>query len=89
MITASLTNLVVFLPFALLLAFILYRSGKAERRVIVEELADEVGRGVTPRNTRRSQRTARSARAASIRARRGSRRRSSTPRTSSRFANAG
>jgi len=47
MITASLTNLVVFLPFALLLAFILYRSGKAERRVIVEELADEVGRSVT------------------------------------------
>ena len=47
MITASLTNLVVFLPFALLLVFILYRSGKAERRVIVEELADEVGQSVT------------------------------------------
>jgi protease PrsW len=47
MITASLTNLIVFLPFALLLAFILYRSGKAERRVIAEELADEVGRSVT------------------------------------------
>jgi RsiW-degrading membrane proteinase PrsW (M82 family) len=47
MITASLTNLVVFLPFALLLAFILYRSGKAERRVIVEELEDEVGHSVT------------------------------------------
>ncbi len=47
MVTASLTNLVVFLPFALLLACILYRSGKAERRVIVEELADEVGRSVT------------------------------------------
>ncbi len=47
MIAASLTNLVVFLPFALLLTFILYRSGKAERRVIVEELADEVGRSVT------------------------------------------
>jgi RsiW-degrading membrane proteinase PrsW (M82 family) len=47
MITASLTSLVVFLPFAVLLAFILYRSGKAERRVIVEELADEVGRSVT------------------------------------------
>ena len=43
MITASLTNLVVFLPFALLLAFILYRSGQAERRVLVEELADAVG----------------------------------------------
>ncbi|MGB7905194.1 MAG: PrsW family intramembrane metalloprotease [Steroidobacteraceae bacterium] len=47
MITASLTNLVVFLPFALLLVFVLYRSGKAERRVIVEELADEVGHSVT------------------------------------------
>jgi RsiW-degrading membrane proteinase PrsW (M82 family) len=47
MLTASLTNLVVFLPFALLLTFILYRSGKAERRVIVEELADEVGHSVT------------------------------------------
>jgi protease PrsW len=47
MITASLTNLVVFLPFALLLAFILHRSGQAERRVLVEELADEVGRSVT------------------------------------------
>jgi len=47
MVTASLANLVVFLPFALLLAFILYRSGKAERRVIVEELEDEVGRSVT------------------------------------------
>jgi protease PrsW len=47
MITASLTNLVVFLPFALLLAFILHRSGQAERRVLVEELADEVGHSVT------------------------------------------
>ncbi len=47
MITASLTNLVVFLPFALLLAFIVHRSGEAERRVLVEELADEVGRSVT------------------------------------------
>jgi RsiW-degrading membrane proteinase PrsW (M82 family) len=47
MATASLTNLIVFLPFALLLAFILYRSGQAERRVIAEELADEVGRSVT------------------------------------------
>jgi len=37
----------VFLPFALLLAFIVHRSGEAERRVLVEELADEVGRSVT------------------------------------------
>ena len=47
MASASLTNLIVFLPFALLLAFVLYRSGKVERRVITEELADEVGRSVT------------------------------------------
>jgi len=47
MITASLSNLVVFLPFALLLAWVIYRSGKTERRIIVEELRDEVGRSVT------------------------------------------
>jgi RsiW-degrading membrane proteinase PrsW (M82 family) len=40
---ASLSNLVIFLPFALLLGWILLRSGKAERRVILEELRDEVG----------------------------------------------
>lgn len=47
MLAASITNLIVFLPFALLLAFILYRSGQAERRVIVTELASEVGISVT------------------------------------------
>jgi RsiW-degrading membrane proteinase PrsW (M82 family) len=47
MLTASLTNLVVFLPFAALLAVILYRSGRAERRVILEELREEVGLCVT------------------------------------------
>lgn len=47
MLSASLTNLVVFLPFALLLVVILYRSGQAERRVIVAELASEVGTSVT------------------------------------------
>jgi hypothetical protein len=47
MLTASLTNLVVFLPFAVLLAVIIYRSGRAERRVILEELRDEVGGCVT------------------------------------------
>jgi len=46
--TASLSNLVVFLPFAILLALILHRSGRFERRVIAEELRDEVGRCVTP-----------------------------------------
>jgi RsiW-degrading membrane proteinase PrsW (M82 family) len=47
MTSASLSNFVVFLPFALLLAVILWRSGRAERRVIVEELQDEIGRSVT------------------------------------------
>jgi RsiW-degrading membrane proteinase PrsW (M82 family) len=47
MLTASLTNLVVFLPFAVLLAVVIYRSGRAERRVILEELREEVGLSVT------------------------------------------
>lgn len=47
MFAASVSNLVVFLPFALLLVAIIYRSGKAERKVIVEELAQEIGRSVT------------------------------------------
>jgi RsiW-degrading membrane proteinase PrsW (M82 family) len=47
MVSASITNLVVFLPFALLLAAIIYRSGKSERRVILEELRDEIGHSVT------------------------------------------
>jgi RsiW-degrading membrane proteinase PrsW (M82 family) len=47
MFAASISNLVVFLPFALLLLAILYRSGRAERRVIVEELEPEIGRSVT------------------------------------------
>jgi RsiW-degrading membrane proteinase PrsW (M82 family) len=47
MISASLSNLVVFAPFALLLVVILWRSGKAERRTILDELRDEVGRSVT------------------------------------------
>jgi len=47
MFAASASNLVVFLPFALLLAAIVYRSGMAERRVIIDELAAEVGRSVT------------------------------------------
>ena len=47
MTSASLSNLVVFLPFAVLLAWIIHRSGRAERRIIIEELADEVGLSVT------------------------------------------
>jgi hypothetical protein len=47
MLAASISNFIVFLPFALLLVAILYRSGRAERRVIVEELESEIGRSVT------------------------------------------
>jgi RsiW-degrading membrane proteinase PrsW (M82 family) len=46
MVSASISNLVIFLPFVLLIAWILRRSGDAERGVIREELADEVGRSV-------------------------------------------
>jgi len=48
MVSASISNLILFLPFALLLAWIIRRSGRAERKVIGEELADEVGQTVTP-----------------------------------------
>jgi RsiW-degrading membrane proteinase PrsW (M82 family) len=44
----SLSNVLIFLPFVLLMAWILRRSGDHERAVIREELADEVGRAVTP-----------------------------------------
>jgi len=47
MASASLSNLVVFLPFALLLVWIIRRSGRWEREVIREELAGEVGRSLT------------------------------------------
>jgi RsiW-degrading membrane proteinase PrsW (M82 family) len=46
-IQSSLMNLVVFLPFLILVAVILRRSGVWERRVIRAELADEVGQAVT------------------------------------------
>ena len=48
MASASLSNLFIFLPFALLMVWIIRRSGHAERAVIREELADEVGRFITP-----------------------------------------
>jgi RsiW-degrading membrane proteinase PrsW (M82 family) len=48
LVSASISNAIVFLPFALLLAWIIRRSGRAERAVVSEELADEVGRTVTP-----------------------------------------
>jgi len=48
LVTASVSNLVIFLPFALLLAWVIRRSGRWERAVIREELAREVERSVTP-----------------------------------------
>jgi RsiW-degrading membrane proteinase PrsW (M82 family) len=47
MVSASISNLVIFLPFALLLAWIIRRSGEAERTVIREQLAGEVGSCIT------------------------------------------
>ena len=47
MLSASISNLVIFLPFVLLLAWIIRRSGEAERTVIREELAGEVGSCIT------------------------------------------
>jgi len=46
MISASISSLVIFLPFALLVIGIIRRSGESERAVIREELADEVGASV-------------------------------------------
>ncbi len=45
---ASIANLVVFLPFVLLVGFLLWRSGRYEREVICEELEGEVGRSIAP-----------------------------------------
>ena len=42
----SAVELTIFLPFVLIMAFALWRSGVWERRVIREELAEEVGRTV-------------------------------------------
>lgn len=47
-ITGSLMQLTIFVPFLLIMALAIWRSGIWERRVIREELADEIGRGVTP-----------------------------------------
>jgi hypothetical protein len=46
-ITGSLMQLTIFVPFLLIMALAIWRSGIWERRVIREELADEIGRGVT------------------------------------------
>ena len=47
-LAGSVIQLTTFLPFLLLVAFCLWRSGVWERRVIREELASEVGSAVTP-----------------------------------------
>ena len=47
-VQTSIQNLVVFLPFVIVMLVALRRSGKWERRVIEEQLADEVGSAVTP-----------------------------------------
>jgi RsiW-degrading membrane proteinase PrsW (M82 family) len=46
--TGSLIQLTIFVPFLLIIALAVWRSGVWERRVIREELANEVGRSVTP-----------------------------------------
>jgi protease PrsW len=46
-LVGSLTQLVIFLPFLILLLVVLWRSGDWERRVIREELASEVGRTIS------------------------------------------
>jgi RsiW-degrading membrane proteinase PrsW (M82 family) len=45
---ASVRTLIVFFPILALMAVLLWRSGRWERRVIGEELAGEVGGAVTP-----------------------------------------
>jgi len=47
MVQTSISNLVIFLPFVALMVWIIQRSGEAERKVIREELADEVGQAIT------------------------------------------
>jgi protease PrsW len=47
-VSDSLTQLALFFPLFLIMAIALWRSGVWERRVIREELADEVGHAVTP-----------------------------------------
>src|SRR5262249_42004006 len=47
-VSGSLTELTTFLPFVVIMTLALWRSGVWERRVIREELAEEVGRTVTP-----------------------------------------
>ena len=47
-VSGSLIQLTIFVPFLLIMALAVWRSGVWERRVIREEHANEVGRSVTP-----------------------------------------
>ncbi|HXV07243.1 MAG TPA: PrsW family intramembrane metalloprotease [Burkholderiales bacterium] len=47
-LAGTLTQLTIFLPFVAIMALVLWRSGVWERRVIREELANEIGLAVTP-----------------------------------------
>ena len=47
-VSGSLSELTTFLPFVVIMTLALWRSGVWERRVIREELAEEVGRTVSP-----------------------------------------
>ena len=47
-LTGTLLQLTIFPLFVVLMALVLWRSGVWERRVIREELEDEIGRAVTP-----------------------------------------
>ncbi|HSF46788.1 MAG TPA: hypothetical protein VLA73_00310, partial [Burkholderiales bacterium] len=48
-VSGSLAQLTLFLPFVILMTLVMWRSGVWERRVIREELADEMGRSVSAR----------------------------------------
>jgi RsiW-degrading membrane proteinase PrsW (M82 family) len=47
-LSTTLLNLTLFMPFVAIVVLAVWRSGVWERRVISEELADEVGRSVSP-----------------------------------------
>jgi protease PrsW len=49
LISASLLQLAIFLPFATIIALALWRGGLKERRVIREELVEELGRTISER----------------------------------------
>jgi RsiW-degrading membrane proteinase PrsW (M82 family) len=46
-VAATILDLTIFLPFVIVLVVLLWRSGVWERRVIREELAEEIGRSVS------------------------------------------